>query len=212
MTDPDRSKIVAFWHDRALKTDTAATRFHADHLAFDLEALAPFCPAGARVLEIGCGQCVLLNALVQAFGVTAHGVELVASYLDQAARDERLTTEVADAVHYTPPPGFDVVVLAGLINSIPAVRERLQLYRRIAQALAPGRLLFVKSQFGRHDDVDVDAWSEALGAHYRAHYPQLDREAARLGEWFDVQVTSPYPEMLNPHVNTKFHHLLCRAR
>jgi len=212
MTDPDRSKIVTFWHERALKTDATATRFHAEHLAFDLEALAPFCPAGTRVLEIGCGQCVLLNALVQNFDETAHGVELVASYLDHAPKDERLTTEVADAVNYTPPPGFDVVILAGLINSIPAIPERLQLYGRIADALAPGRLLFIKSQFGRQEDVDVDAWSEALGSHYRAHYPQLDREAARLGEWFDVQVTSPYPETLNPHANTKFHHLLCRAR
>jgi SAM-dependent methyltransferase len=212
VTDPDRSRIISFWHERASKTGATATRFHAEHLDYDLAALAPFCRAGARVLEIGCGQCVMLNTLVQKFGVTAHGVELVASYLDQAIKDERLTTEVADAVDYTPRPGFDVVILAGLINSIPAVEERRQIYRRIAQALAPGRLLFVKSQFGRTVDVDVDAWSEALGAHYRAHYPQVDREAARLGEWFDVEVTSPYPAALNPHANTRFHHLLCRAR
>jgi hypothetical protein len=121
VTDLDRSRIISFWHERASKTDATATRFHAEHLDYDLAALAPFCRAGARVLEIGCGQCALLNTLVQKFGVTAHGVELVASYLDQAIKDEKLTTEVADAVGYTPRPGFDVVILAGLINSIPAV-------------------------------------------------------------------------------------------
>ena len=212
MTSFDRADIVKFWHSRAANKDTRATRFHNEHLRYDLPALAAICPAGAEVLELGCGQCTLLKALVASRDVHAHGVDIVPDFLEQAISDPRLTTEVGDAVNYLPRKQYDVIVMAGLINSIPVVEERIDLYRRAEAGLKPHGTLFLKSQFGRLANVDVDAWSEALGAHYKSHYPAVDAEKGRLQELFDVMEIEAYPPSLSPHANTRFAHFLCRRK
>ena len=212
MTSLDRSDIVKFWHSRSNNKDTRATRFHNEHLSYDLSALSKLCPAGAEVLELGCGQCTLLNALVSHYDVQAHGVDIVPGFLRQAINDPRLTTEVGDAVNYSPNKNYDVIIMAGLINSIPAVEDRILLYRRAIEGLKHHGTLFLKSQFGRSSDVEVDAWSEVLGSHYKSYYPAVEAERTRLKELFDVVEIDAYPPSLSPHANTRFVHFLCRRK
>lgn len=204
--------MLAFWHKRAVIPSDKSTRFHESHLDFDMQALIPLCNARTRLLEIGCGRCTLLNRLVAEVGLTAHGVDVVPEFLESALSDPRLTTEVADAAAYAPANGFDVIVLAGLINYLPNAQNRDEFYERIVEALTPGAILFIKSQFGRDHDVEVNNWSEALSENYICLYPALSTEVERLERWFDVDIYDPYPTELNPHVNTKFFHLVCRKR
>jgi hypothetical protein len=78
--------------------------------------------------------------------------------------------------------------------------------------LVPGGALLVKAQFGVEADVVVDTESEQLGARYRAIYPRLEDEVARMAEHFDVTVTDPYPATFSPWPNTHFHHLVGRVK
>jgi trans-aconitate methyltransferase len=205
-----RAQILQFWQKRAAIPDESSTRFHSAHTDYDVRALGAFCSPTVRVLEIGCGRCSLLNRLVSEFEVTAHGVDVVPGFLEAAINDPRLTTEVADAVTYDPTQDYDVIILAGLINSIPDKNERLKLYRRIAGRLSQSGVLFIKSQFGRSANVDVNAWSDALAADYQSHYPAIQLEAALLETVFSVEVVDAYPAALSPHLETKFFHLICR--
>jgi tellurite methyltransferase len=89
----------------------------------EIRALAPGLPAGARVLDLGCGDgrnSVFL--LRQGFEVTAVDVS-PAAIAKLAARAEadapRLRTVVQDVRQYTLPGRFDLVVAHGLLHLLP---------------------------------------------------------------------------------------------
>jgi len=206
----DRRKILDFWQNRSRIETESSTRFHTSHLQYDLAALAPYCTSETTLLELGCGRCTMLNPLVSDYGITAHGVDVVPAFLRSAIEHPRLTVEAADAVNYQPRSSFDIILLAGLISCIPEQEDRTALYMRAANALTDQGFLFIKSQFGRTEDVSIDAWSDALEAHYTSFYPSIETEADLLSKWFSVDVRDAYPAELSPHRNTKFFHLLCR--
>lgn len=208
----DADRIATFWNGQAAVPGPEAARFHSEHDRFDLAAISRFCVPGSEVLDLGCGTCVIANALVQQYHYTVHAVDYIPAFLAHAAHHPSLTTEAADIRHYCRVHQYDAVLLLGVITSLEGVDEREEVYRNCAAMLKPEGVLFVKAQFGIEDEVIVDGWSEQLGAHYRAVYPQLQAEVDLLQRFFDVEVEDPYPSTLNPHQNTHFHYLLARKR
>jgi trans-aconitate methyltransferase len=204
--------IRAFWQGRASVDGHVASRFHSEHDRYDLPAIAEFCGAGARILDLGCGTCSVANTLVERTPCSVHAVDYVAEFLDNAIDDPRLTTEVGDVRTYRSDERFDAILLLGVITYIESAADRVALYRNCAAMLNPGGVLFVKAQFGTEDEVLVDTWSDALGAHYRAIYPTLPAEVALLEDDFTVEARDPYPAALSPHANTHFHHLVATRR
>jgi len=202
-----------FWLSRTAVEGPRAARFHGDHDAYDLAAIAEHGGEGARrVLDLGCGTCVIPNLVVDRLGWSVHAVDYVPEFLAHAIDDPRLTTEVGDVRSYASAEAYDLILLLGVITYLD-VEDRRDLYRRAATMLAPGGALLVKAQLGVHETVDVDTVSEQLGEHrYRATYPHLEREVALLGEAFGaVTVTDPYPASFSRFDNTHFHHLVARA-
>jgi SAM-dependent methyltransferase len=205
----DRADILAFWQHRGASADPAAARFHTEHTAYDMAAISRLCRPGIRVLDLGCGTCVVDNLLLEEIDLHVHAVDVVPGFLDHAAAHPNLTTEVADIVGYRSETKYDLILLLGVINSIPREQDRMTLYRNCRAMLASRGTLFVKSQFGVADTVIVDHYSEQLGSAYKAIYPKLDEEAERLRSLFSVDVADPYPAALNTHRNTHFHYLSC---
>jgi trans-aconitate methyltransferase len=208
----DTDTIEAFWKGRAAVDGHVASRFHSEHDRYDLPAIAALCAPGARILDLGCGTCSVANTLVERTPCSVHAVDYVAEFLENAIADPRLTTEVGDVRTYLRHERFDAILLLGVITYVEPAAERVALYRNCADMLKPGGTLFVKAQFGTEDEVLVDTWSEALGAHYRAIYPTVPAETALLEADFAVEVRDPYPAALSPHANTHFHHLVATRR
>jgi trans-aconitate methyltransferase len=207
----ERSK--AFWQRRTAVAGPRAARFHSDHDPYDLAVIGELADGAQRVLDLGCGTCVIPNLIVDRLGVPVHGVDYIAEFLGDALDDPRLTTEVADLKTYTGHgERYDLVLLLGVIMYIAQAEARRDLYRRCAALTTPAGALLVKAQFGVQETVEVDGRSDALGDEYRATYPQIDREAALLREFYaEVEVTDPYPPELNPWKNTHNHHLIARG-
>jgi trans-aconitate methyltransferase len=199
-----------FWLGRTAVEGPRAARFHGDHDQYDLAAIAEHGQGARRVLDLGCGTCVIPNLLVDRLGLTVHAVDYVPEFLTHALDDPRLTTEVGDARTYRSDDTYDLVLLLGVINYLEP-EERRDLYERCAAMLAPGGALLVKAQMGVHETVEVDTFSEQVGARYRAKYPHLDGEVELLDEVFgEVTVTDPYPPSFSRFDNTHFHHLIAR--
>jgi cyclopropane fatty-acyl-phospholipid synthase-like methyltransferase len=203
--------IQDFWKGRTAVDGPRAARFHGDHDPYDLEAIAAIAGPGARVLDLGCGTCVIPNLLVTEIGCRVHAVDFVAEFLTHALDHPLLTTEVGEAASYCSARWYDAILSLGVITYLDAP-ARASMYEHCAAMLAPGGTLLVKAQFGVRETVVVDTHSEELGARYQAIYPELGLEVAQLSEHFDVDVQDPYPASFSRWDNTHFHHLVCRRR
>ena len=207
----DHGVVDAFWQGRAGVEGPRAARFHGDHDPFDLAAIERLAPAGGRMLDLGCGTCVIANRAVQELGLRVHAVDYVADFLAHAIDDERLTTAVGDVRTYVVGERFDLITSLGVITYLEP-EERAAMYGHCLAMLEASGALLVKAQFGVDETVRVDTWSEELDARYRAVYPSLDEERALLEERFTVEVLDPYPPGFSRWENTHFHHLVARPR
>jgi trans-aconitate methyltransferase len=200
-----------FWISRTAVQGPRAARFHGDHDAYDLGVIAELADGAQRVLDLGCGTCVIPNLIVDRLGVAVHAVDYIPEFLTHAIDDPQLTTEVGDARSYVRDATYDLILSLGVITYLEAEADRRAMYTHCAAMLAPGGALLVKAQFGVREEVLVDAHSEQFDRRYRAIYPQLDAEVALLHEAFaDVTVTDPYPAAFSRFDNTHFHHLVAR--
>ncbi len=208
--EPDAYK--RFWLARTAVEGPRAARGHGEHDSYDLAAIAEHGAGAHRVLDLGCGTCVIANLLVDRLGLTVHAVDYVPEFLTHALDDGRLTTEVGDVRTYRgAEKAYDLILLLGVINFLEP-EERADLYARCAAMLTPGGTLLVKAQMGVAETVVVDVFSEQVGTRYQAKYPHLDGEVALLREAFaDVAVTDPYPASFSRFDNTHFHHLVART-
>jgi cyclopropane fatty-acyl-phospholipid synthase-like methyltransferase len=202
--------IKEFWQGRTAVDGPRAARFHGDHDPYDLAAIAAIAGKGSRVLDLGCGTCVIPNLLVQELGCRVHAVDFVPEFLEHALNHPLLSVEVGEAASYCS-GSYDAILSLGVITYLDAP-ARASMYEHCAAMLAAGGVLLVKAQFGVHETVVVDTVSKELGARYQAFYPQLDEELALLSEHFDVVVEDPYPASFSRWENTHFHHLLAFGR
>jgi 2-polyprenyl-3-methyl-5-hydroxy-6-metoxy-1,4-benzoquinol methylase len=208
----DDRAIKDFWRRRTGIKAPAAARFHSEHDPYDTSMLARLCRGGARVLDLGCGTCVIANALVRELRATVRAVDYVPEFLEHALDDPRLTTEVGDARTYRSNETFDLIISLGVITYMTRAQERRAMYENCAAMLAPGGAFFLKAQFGIEQTVMVDTYSQQLGSHYVASYPRLIDEVALMASVFGthIEVVDPFPPELNVHEDTHFHYLVAR--
>lgn len=96
-------------------------------------------PAGARVLDVGCGRGAALRPLLEA-GCEVHGFELTEDAL--SGIDRRIRTRVAPSLPEAgfAPASFDMIILWHVLEHVPNPREVVS---EIARLLCPGGVLIV---------------------------------------------------------------------
>jgi ubiquinone/menaquinone biosynthesis C-methylase UbiE len=130
------------WSEIYLRSDVHSL-IHQQRRDLALEWIRALClPAGARVLEIGCGTGTLAVSLAQVgFDVTA--TDTVGAMLDRA-RQRAHAAGVEDRVHVRsadahaldlPDGGFDVAVALGVLHWLPAPAVAA---REMARVTRPG--------------------------------------------------------------------------
>ncbi len=78
--------IRDFWLGRTAVEGPKAARFHSRHDPYDLAAIHELRGPGSRVLDLGCGTCVIANLLVAELDCSVHAVDYVAGLPRQRAR------------------------------------------------------------------------------------------------------------------------------
>ena len=95
---------------------------HSAALRADLVVIAAIVPAGARVLDVGCGDGALLTALRDTKGVDGRGIELSSSNVAAAvARGLSVVQGDADTdLGDYPSDAFDMVILSDALQAMRA--------------------------------------------------------------------------------------------
>ncbi|TPG45508.1 methionine biosynthesis protein MetW [Roseomonas nepalensis] len=102
-------------------------------MRLDLRLIAEMIPAGAKVLDIGCGDGALIEHLTREKGADARGIEI-----DMAEATRAVAAGLAvihgdadaDLAHY-PDGAFDYVVLSRTLQAVERPREVLRQMLRI---------------------------------------------------------------------------------
>lgn len=149
------------YHDNRQRYIEHQCRVTAEHVIPFIEQCGPL-PAGARVLEIGCGEAGVLKAFLergaQAVGVDRNGTRLARGreFLADAIQDGRLTLLHQDAHALSENEAFvgsfDLIVLKDVIEHID---DRPALLASMARLLRPDGRVFLafppwQMPFGGH--------------------------------------------------------------
>ena len=108
-------------------------RYVAKNMRLDLRLIAEMIPAGAKVLDIGCGDGALIEYLTREKDADARGIEI-----DMAEATRAVAAGLAvihgdadaDLAHY-PDGAFDYVVLSRTLQAVERPREVLRQMLRI---------------------------------------------------------------------------------
>jgi SAM-dependent methyltransferase len=142
-----------------------------DRLVADLAARLP---AGARVLDVGCGSGVPWTArLAQRFEVT--GIDISPRQVEAARRNVPAGTFVVGdiATAALEPGAFDAVVSLYALGHLPTVEHEAVL-RRLQQALRPGGRMLVSLPAAPHG-----GWTGAWVGGVRMYFASLGEERYR---------------------------------
>lgn len=207
----NKEKIFAFWKDRAQKAEKNGTNLRDDPTLkeIDIALIKQYLPEQAIALDLGAGDCTLANALLP-FVKEITAVEHCEDFLKKAHNSPNLHKVCQDLASYSiPARHFDLAILFGVANYL-SQSEANALYQRIALGLTDRGVFIAKHQCGVEDEVMVDHYSEALGQHYHARYPNLATEQDTLSKFFQVVTIDIYPPSANTWGNTHFYALVCR--
>jgi methionine biosynthesis protein MetW len=112
---------------------TEKIRHVAKNMRVDLRLIAEMIEPGTRVLDIGCGECVLIDELFRRKGCDARGIEIDMAEVTRAVA-HGLPVMHGDAdtdlAHY-PDGAFDYVVLSRTLQAVERPREVLRQMLRI---------------------------------------------------------------------------------
>ena len=171
-----REGLDYIWSSRDYDAD-AARWYRAPGIM--TERLQPWLPAGARILDVGCGTGLSGERLVEA-GFQVSGIDLSAAMAKKARQRGYREVRVGDATSAEWPDAFDCVLCVGVIGDWISAASLLP---RLAQALAPGGILALtvarwsgqarkSRRWLAENGFQVKVRHQALGLHKRFQHRQ----------------------------------------
>ncbi len=212
MTTFSRDDIDKFWRKQTtVKDPRVATHFKKDdaHL-FDITLVRNYIKPNSRVLDLGCGTCVIANE-ISAEVAKIVAVDKYNEFLSYCRTSNKIVPIEADLLSYDPGKNnFDLILFFGIMNYF-SDQDVKGMYARASQALKKDGVLIVKHASGINGDVEVDKYSKQIGDVYRAIYRGIDHDKSLLQQFFSqITIEDIYPPRLNRWDNTHYYAYICK--
>lgn len=195
-----KNKIKDFW-DKRSKTPNLLWRNMVD---VKLNSIKPYLKKDMQILDIGCGDCKLTNAI-------AKYVESVTAidYIDKPIEiDHRITYIRKDITKIDLADTYDLILIIG-VSIFLTDNEAKDLYSKCHKLLKRDGILLIQHQCGVQRDIVVESEIDDLeyNATYRYHEKEID---ILKSVGFVVRTYDPYPDTENKWVNTAFKAFECK--
>ena len=195
-----KNKIKKFW-DKRSKTPNLLWRNMID---VKLNSIKPYLKKDMQILDIGCGDCKLTNAIAKYVkSITA------IDYIDRPIEiDNKITYIKEDITKIDIAGTYDLIIIIG-VSIFLTDSEAKNLYSKCHKLMKQDGILLIQHQCGTQRDIVVE--SEIDDLEYNATYRYYEKEIDILrSAGFTVKAYDPYPDTENKWVNTAFKAFECK--
>ena len=177
---------------------------NSDFSATDTAFIRNYAGYDSSVLDLGAGTGLIANKLYP-YVKNIVAVEPFSQFTQYIAVHEKIIVVNQNITEFITSEKFEVICLFGLMQYFDEI-EAKTIYEKYIDYLAPKGTMIVKNQFGIHDDVTVDGYSEELKKNYFSQYRHVDKEVLLLRDagFTNVEVIDIYPKEYSRWGNTHF--------
>lgn len=188
----------------ALTPNSVKLAKNSDFSDADAAFIRNYAKGNSTVLDLGTGTGLVVNKLYPHVKKIV-AVEPFTQFTQYIAVHDKITVFNQNIFEFHTDEKFDVICLFALMHYLNEPQAK-KVYAKYIKYMEEKGCLIIKNQFGRHEDVTIDGYSEELGEKYYAQYRQLDKEKRLLKEagFNNVEAFDIYPEEYNRWDNTHF--------
>lgn len=202
----NKDKVEKFWENRSKINDPdMAARFSKNNkIEYDMELIKRYLPKDAKVLDLGCGSCIITNRLEPEVSYIC-AVDKQDELFRFCVNSEKVHTVKADIVEYIDDNKYDMIIIFGVFNYTTTEEMKIAC-KNCYNMLKKDGYLIIKHACGVDGNVSVDNYSEQLGDWYCAEYRHVVKEMELIkAQGFNVDIIDIYPSEFNPWNNTHYY-------
>lgn len=176
--------------------------------AYDRQFVSNFLDTNVEWLDIGAGTGLLINELCTRVKsiVAVEPFQEFSAFITKADTVFVVNETYAEYLEKNPEKRFDLITCFGLCNYLD-IHEAEKFYAMLYPMLKDHGNLIIKNQFGVHEDVIIDKFSDELQSMYYSEYRTVEHEKKLMaGAGFkNFAVADIYPPECNRWENTHFY-------
>ncbi|WP_291440190.1 class I SAM-dependent methyltransferase [Desulfovibrio sp.] len=181
---------------------------NSDFSDIDTDFIRKHANSTSTVLDLGSGTGLIVNKLYPHVKKII-AVEPFCQFTQYITKSANIDVVNCDAASFLSDDKFDIILLFAVMHYVDET-EAIAIYKKYINYLSKNGKIIIKNQFGVHDDVTINGFSEELQENYFAQYRFINKEVKLLQEagFSNVDVVDIYPPKCNRWENTHFYALV----
>lgn len=189
---------------------TVKLAHNTDYTDIDAKFILQYVNKTSTLLDVGTGTGLIINKIYDKMNkITC--VEPYANFTQFIIKSPNITIVNKNIFDFTTNEKFDIITAFGFIQYFNE-QESINIYKKLKNYLKENGILIIKNQFGIHEDVIINGYSEEQKTDYFARYGFIDKEINLLEilGYKDVEKLDIYPPKANRWSNTHFYALVAK--